>query len=410
MRVLIFLATIGIFLWITSCQKDTTKNGKSSVTNSLTDLENSRKHELEEANTQRQYDAINRKYKVLRKELKYIQKESSFKFGLDDDLQALSKPSIRSDFTKSYHPLSLQSVKKVIRDFGELYVKETRGKTGDLTYEVLNVEQPWSGYWYPFTDRTLYEGDEAPLLKLDLALRNLGFDSNIAGEQARRFEGFRPDSWEGFCDGWSFAAILVPEPRSPKVIAGIEFSISDQKAISTFGHINFPSEMYGIKYLGNSKTDGSYQDLRPEGFHRVVTQVLGMRGQALVIDDTPGVQVWNKPLYSYRWQITQDPDRDYAYLVKAYAWLVKERWSPDEEMTSIRDVVAPVYSYRLYVDKETQNSNGEYKVIAGEWIGDSEENHPGNARVANEDAEIYSDNKEFYKHRKTIKSLFFNKN
>ena len=409
MWVLNFTIAVMLSLSLTFCSYDSSDTaGVFDQDIQMQQLDKSRDYELSIAKNQNEYDGILRKYSLLEGELNKVSDLNIRSIGLDDDLQAAGKPELRKDFTKIYHPLSLKSVKKVFHDFGDLYVNETKGQNNDYLYEVLNVERPWSGYWYPFTDRSLYEGDSAPLVKLDRALQNLGFDSDIATEQERRFAGFRPDSWEGFCDGWAFAAILVPEPTASKVIGGVEFSIADLKAISTFAHINYPSTMYGIKYLGNSQTDGAYQDLRPEGFHKVVAHVLGKEKHGLVIDDTPGVQVWNKPLYSYRWQIVQDPERDYAFLVTAYAWLVKERWRPDDIMTTIRDVVAPVYTYRLYVDKEIKNSKGEYKVIAGEWIGASEENHPGNARVAKKDSDIFSDNKEFYKHRNTIKSLFLN--
>ena len=43
-----------------------------------------------------------------------------------------------------------------------------------------------------------------------------------------------------------------------------------------------------------------------------------------------GVQVWNKPLYRYRWKVKKDPNCDDAFVAKAYAWLIKERSSESE--------------------------------------------------------------------------------
>ena len=78
-----------------------------------------------------------------------------------------------------------------------------------------------------------------------------------------------------------------------------------------------------MQYAGGIKTDGTYDDIKPEAFHRVITSVLGVQKRAVVIDDT-GVEVWNKPCISIG-KVQKDPYKRNAYLVTAYTWLVKER-------------------------------------------------------------------------------------
>ena len=182
-----------------------------------------------------------------------------------------------------------------------------------------------------------------------------------------------------------------------KVLEGIEFTIADQKALLTFSHLKANKKVFGIPYKGNAKTDGTYQDIRPEAFHQLVVTALGKEKKAIVIDDVAGVQVWNKPLYRFRWKIEKDPNFDFAFLVRAWPLLIKERNRETDEPTSKNDVLAPNYQYRLYVDKNIQK-NGKYKVIAGQWVGESFRNHPDTVTYPSEGEELGSHNPEFNKH------------
>jgi hypothetical protein len=297
-------------------------------------------------------------------------------------------------------------VKKVFADFGDLYINETKDIGGTIGFRDLKVDRPWSGYWYPFYDRSLYEGDAAPLKKFDALLTNLGHaDANIALSEQAKYAGFHPDSWEGFCDGWAIASIMTKEPTEPLIAAGVKFTIADQKALALFSHLAYPYATYGLKYLGDSSTDGTYQDIYPEGFHRLVTKVLGEEKIPLIIDETAGVQVWNKPIFRYRWKVEQDPQKDYAFIVTAYPWLVRERWQPSEALTTMSDVIAPKYRYRLFVDKQSLQ-DGNYKVIAGEWMEESYENHPGSVKYVKAGSQIKSSNEVFNKYVDVYKRYF----
>ena len=173
----------------------------------------------------------------------------------------------------------------------------------------------------------------------------------------------------------------------------------------TFSHLNYPKKRYGISYRGDAETDGTYQDIKPEAFHRIITQVLGKEKRAVVVDYMAGVQVWNKPLYRYRWKIRKDPTIANAFLVVSYPWLVKERNRQEDSLTSNADSIAPVYKYRLYVDKQVKRK-GKYKVIAGQWLGDSYYNHPDSVAYIAAKGDIGSHNPEFNKYLSLYKDLF----
>jgi hypothetical protein len=313
------------------------------------------------------------------------------------------------DFVSVYHPDTLKEVNRVFTDFGALYVKETRGEDGKVEQRSVRAkERPWSGYWYPFNNNTLYDGSDSVFAKLDRWLAKKKIPSKTQFFEAERYKAYTPETWEGLCDAWSTAAILHKEPQASKIVDGIEFSIADQKALLTFSHLQHPRKLYGISYKGNAQTDGTYQDMKPEAFHRIITHVLGREGRAVVIDDAAGPQVWNKPLYSYRWSIEQDPKADYIFNVRGYVRLINQRNSETEELTSERDYIIPTYEYRLYVDKKDVTSSG-YRVIAGQWMNDSFFDHPDTLiYVPPFDAKkIGSYNEEFNRHLPMIRNAFF---
>ena len=356
-----------------------------------------------------QVEALNSKYDVLR--LIFADELDNYRAaGFVSDEQRvqhfregfLAGPN----FTASYHPRSLVEVKKVFNDFGELYVKEHKKTDGRAQFKAVQSEQrPWSGFWYPVTSRFLYAGDNAPLRKWDQVLRNRGIDSKIADREESRYSGYISEGWEGLCDGLSVASSTTVEPTKPKTIDGVTFSIADQKALYTYTHVKWPTKMYGIVYRGDASTDGTYQDIRPEAFHRLVTQVLGVEKRPVVIDDTAGVQVWNKPLFRYTWSIEQDPKLSYAYLVKGFPWLVKERQEETNRLTESKDILAPKYTFRLYVDK-SQKKNGRFKVVAGQWTDKSYEDHPDTVTYPIKDGKPESHNPEFNKYLKEYNELF----
>lgn len=312
------------------------------------------------------------------------------------------------NFASSYNPLVLREEKKVFDDFGSLYIKEHKKKDGRPSYKVVEAKnRSWSGFWYPVTSKFLYEGDSAPLKKWQDLLEKRGHSTQIVKQEAERYLGYVSTHWDGYCDYWSKAAVLVPEPKQSKIIDGIEFTIADQKALHTYAHGRFDKKMYGIPYLGTRETDGAHDDLVPSAFHRIATHVLGVEKRALVVDIDPGTEVWNKPFDRYSWSIEKDPQLNYAYLVSAIPWYVNHRDEESDRLTANSDILAPRYTYRLYVDK-SQVRRGKFKVIAGQWTGASLDNHPDTVTYPLKDGQPSSHNSEFNKHLQEYKELLLN--
>jgi hypothetical protein len=276
-----------------------------------------------------------------------------------------------------YAPSEVEAVAKVFADFGELYVAETPATPG---YEEYRAPQPWAGYWYPVRGDELYKDDSSPLVKLDKAAAAANRQSRAASVEATLHDS-HAESWEGECSPWALASVNTPEPVSDVTVNGVTFSPSDQKALLTKVFERMPVTVYGIRYNGDAPTDGTRQDLRPEAFHRMMQIVVGERKSGLVIDTDPGVEVWSKSVFRYRFTIKKDPDKANAYLVDAFPWLTKHREELSDDPTGPSDIAAPRYSYRLYVDPASPR-DGKFRVIAGEWLGDALGHHPDTATVA----------------------------
>lgn len=364
-----------------------------------------------ESPNQEKRTQIQRKYELLREIFlkEKVEKNNKFFPELDKSFQYEQKdvPYRAPDYNSVYHPKVLEQVLRVFNDFGDLYINETKDLDGKISSKEVQVKRPWAGYWFPFSsaEEDLYLDETKPLGKFEAVLKKMGHDPNIRSFEKNRYKGYHPDSWEGLCDAWSLSSILTPEPSCPREIAGVYFSISDLKSLLTFSHLKYPKRRYGISYRGDAETDGTYQDIKPEAFHRIITQVLGKEKRPVVVDYMAGIQVWNKPLYRYRWKISKDPEVPNAFLVNSYPWLVKERNQQGESLTTNADSIAPIYKYRLYVDKKTKHK-GKYKVIAGQWLGDSFFNHPDSVAYAEPQGQLGSHNPEFNKYLDIYKELF----
>ena len=269
----------------------------------------------------------------------------------------------------SYHPKEQAEVEKVFSTFGNLYIAESPSSD----WEQLRVPMPWSGYWYPLSDRSLFDSSNSPLAKLDRILNEKGIDSDIAGWERENSSGTNPVGWEGLCDAWALSSTQTPEPLESRTIEGIDLSQGDLKGIYTKLFQGYPREIYGVQYRGNADTDGTYQDLRPEAFHRLIQVFLGDRSQPLVIDEDPGIEMWSKPVYRYKWNATRESPN--SLLVEGLLYMTNQRRAQTNETTSARDALVIRLNYRLIVDPGDTNVNGA-RAIKGQWLDESIGYHP----------------------------------
>ncbi len=274
----------------------------------------------------------------------------------------------------AYDPRELAAVREVLTTFGELYIGLTAGE------EAILAAKPWAGYWYPLAGTALFDGDDAPLVKLDRLAAALSAPGGSATWERDHHDVVPEAAWEGFCGAWATAAILTPEPLRARAYHGVVFSPGDLKALLTKAHEHYPLHNYGIRYDGDALTDGTFQDLRPEAFHRLAAHFLVEARKSVIFDGDPSIPVWNKPLYRMRWVVKADPDHADAFLVAAYPWFTRFRNAPGDAPTTEADIVSSNFEYRLYVDR-TAMQDGKYLAIAGEWTGRSVNNHPDFAMV-----------------------------
>jgi hypothetical protein len=265
---------------------------------------------------------------------------------------------------------------------------------------------PWAGYWYPYNRDTLYNGDDSPLRKLDAVAKAEGRDTTIGDEEAARADPTATDSWEGRCYAWAVAATRFPEPKHDAVIDDVTFTVADQKALLTDSHeaalVN--SKTYGIRFDGTAATADTQQDMRPEAFQRLFMTMLGDHKKPFIIDKDPNVEVWSTPIYRVRYTITKDPSRANAVHVLATALAVQWRGSETNDLTSPSDSLQLRYEYRLYVDPQ-QRQGDKFRVIAGEWLGDSLDAHPDMVMVPTDAADWSSLNDQFNANVDLVKKI-----
>lgn len=303
-----------------------------------------------------------------------------------------------------YDQREAQVVSNVMETFGDLYIKASGlNGNGSSRWDEMKVDRPWAGYWFPLKNKTLFEGDSSPLGKLDKVALAKGRPTQSAALESTLAD-LAQDGWEGRCAAWAMASIMSKEPLTPRVIDGVSFSTSDQKALLTKIYELYPYQIFGIRYDGDTQTDGTLQDVRPEAFHRLFLHQLGREKKAFIIDDSSGIEIWSKPVYRMKWTIQPDPAMDSAFLVQAQPWLIKHRNDESDRLTSDGDRASPELTYRLYVNPRDHNDDG-FRVIAGEWLGASLNHHPDTITIPSPGKEPKSSNAEINKVVDLVRSI-----
>ncbi len=310
----------------------------------------------------------------------------------------------------TYATQELAATREVLNDFGELTldpadIQEVGAAPVKTTiYKIADQNIPWSAYWYPKRDNQLFNGDQAPLSKLD----GYFMTNNIQSQSAQwEKDHFDPNAaeWEGLCDSWALASTMTREPTQIFVANGVYFSPSDLKAIAIKYFEGYGPKVYGRRYQGSASTDGQIQDLRPEAFHKLVEQIVGVQQKPLIVDEDPGPEVWSKPLFRMSFKFTRDPEFKDAVLVKAYPWMTRQRADVSDSPTNVvGDLAAPLYEYRLFHEPKV-GVDGRYKVIAGEWIGASINFHPDMVYLPGSAVNGNQGNPELRKNHEEIRKL-----
>jgi hypothetical protein len=253
--------------------------------------------------------------------------------------------------------------------------------------------KPWSSYWFPHSDTSLYEPisgsrEAAPLQKYDQwAKKAKKTETSAAAYEKTAMENHESDSWAGLCNAWSKASVMEKEPanRKPVDVDGVKFSSFDLKALliksydNTVGFVN-----YGRRYNGERSDD--FNDIYPDQFHRVLQATLFEKGQAFIMDRDPSIQVWNVPVYKAEVLIARDPSNAGVMHVRATLGTAGTR--DDTDFIGTWQVNYEYY-YDLY---GVSRPDGSFEVRSGAWTGASLDNHPDFVTVIPEKTVRQSDN------------------
>lgn len=281
--------------------------------------------------------------------------------------------------------LSSSELEKVTQKYGRSTIDM---KSLPYNSPILDSnERPWSAWWYPKYEKTLFENlpAESTLEKYDryrnhyYQIVGLGRPPNLATSIERSQFNARSLSWEGLCNAWAFVSLLRPEPNKVLLAGIVKFDIADQKALlmKTYeGILDSQIDVYGQKFNGDH--DGwIHPDPFPDQFHRFIEEMLINRKKAFIMDHDAGIEIWNVPVYKANYQILPIADRDDAVQVRM--WLYSAMPLRKEQMyeTGLKETIRE-YHYVLF---GKPLPNGLLEIESGVWIigpngTDSRKSHP----------------------------------
>lgn len=232
--------------------------------------------------------------------------------------------------------------------------------------------KPWSSWWYPHWQDTLFEGkmnELAPLQKYDAFALTLNRRTSAAAYERSSLYDPRAVSWSGLCDAWAIASVMEPEPARMLSHGQLLFRVGDLKALllKTYENID-PLTIIGDRF--NGEWDDEYADVAPNLFHEVVeTELIGKK-RAFIIDEDPGPEVWNEPAWKVMTRVSRvegSPD-----IARVQTWLFLA--SPHVED---RDFVGTHEDSREYTyDLEGVWEGEKFRVKSGQWTERSQWDHP----------------------------------
>jgi hypothetical protein len=255
--------------------------------------------------------------------------------------------------------------------------------------------QPWAGYWWPYVGTgiaAVYRDDAgmSPADKYDAAyldyLRSRGSDTSqyqsmAAWERTKHGPGAaRVESWWGHCNGWAASSVMVPEPRAPKTIAGLNFGVRDLKALLAESWMEFSGDFVGTRVdTPGDFSSAAFWDVVPAQFHLMLANIAGRQNRSLILDRHTGHEIWNQPLVAYEFDQPKASDYlgahpsfpdVYRINMTARIWWANDNVDPDDvtppfDIVKLHDEFYDYYfpgrllKYELWLDGPVEfDSNG----------------------------------------------------
>lgn len=297
--------------------------------------------------------------------------------------------------------------------------------TGEASPERL----PYVGSWYPQNrgGTNVRMRGNSPLEKYDSVFNKNATAKAVDWERKNHTVGANDDSaaWAGHCNGFSAASSRHQEPSKQVVRDGVTFYPEDIKAL--LAEIYMGAKFY---FLGGNRcglvneapltppgsrqdplTMGSCDDVNPGTFHVAVTNWIGIQKYPLIFDTSSKEQVWNYPHWKYSFDSRTVSRTDANRIITGNS-ADEYKFNPDAKQ--FRSVAMTIYHTNAFVEERLTSSvstdqrykakayyyilelNDAGEIIGGEWVSDSQRDHPDFIWVALEpmpgDGTPYSSN------------------
>lgn len=240
------------------------------------------------------------------------------------------------------------------------------------------AKKPWSSWWYPIWQDTLFKGESGELSTLEkydaFALEFAQRRTTAATYERTNIYDPRAASWAGLCDAWAIASILEREPTHSIRRGQLTFQVGDLKALllKTYEKISTLS-IVGARF--NGEWNDEYADVNPRDLHRVIEEELIGKRRPFIIDEDAGPEVWNEPAWKVITKVERVAGKPRIARVRTYLFLA----SPHVED---RHFVGTQEDSREYTyDLEGEWKGNLFGVVSGKWTDRSQWDHPDYAIV-----------------------------
>ncbi len=195
----------------------------------------------------------------------------------------------------------------------------------------------------------------------------------------------------GPCHSWVAAAINEPEPRSPVLEEGVEFTAAELKALLALEWASAASRYVGgICSVGDETLtvdeDGfiiepECADTNPGAFHVLLANLLGVEGRSFAVDHSMFGDLVMLPLVAYEVLRMEEVDAegasallgrqgmDYPFNPDAVSFVQVETEVTSADPSEADGMRIDLYTYLLEID-------GGGDILGGRWTGESADDHP----------------------------------
>ena len=232
-------------------------------------------------------------------------------------------------------------------------------QVGSFHSDLPSSEIPWKGYWWPFQDYPLANGDNSPMGKYDRIVHNwTGTDPQSHQWEAQN-HSLDSVAWGGHCNGWAAASILYPEPRHAvrDPATGITLSVTDQKGLLTEASFCVNFAFYGTRYYSSSD---DLTDIHADLFHRVLTYYIDGQQHPIAMDYENDEKVDNHVITGYDTKVEAVPGDAHRFHVRTTLHMHKYDLRA-VNTPGASDAYNAAYEYYL-----TTDSTGA--IASGQWV------------------------------------------